>query len=168
MIPQNDRDLTPAQRATLQRAMDELGPRLQELRNLLHIHIVDRAEREGWSKSQAQWLDSFAEVPFLELILSNVPAREALERAYAQARSQLAEAYFVKALEDGKSRLTAFLTVIALERQIAERKGEPPVEYPDEWLQQAAESVEVAAAAGAPPQEQLVRGFETLQEIATA
>ncbi|MGO4572617.1 hypothetical protein [Microvirga sp. 2TAF3] len=166
MFPQNDRDLTPAQKTTLQRAMDELGPRLQELRNLMHINIVNRAEREGWSKSQAEWLDSFAEVPFLEAILSNVPAPEALDNAYTQARSQLAEAYFIKALDDGKNRLTAFLTVIDLERQVVERRGEPVIDYSDAWLQRAAAAVEAAAAAGVSPHEQLVAGFATLHELA--
>lgn len=166
MIPRNDQDLTPAQKATLQRAMDELGPRLQELRNLLHLNIVDRAEREGWSKSQAQWLDAFAEIPFLEAVLNNVPAAKALEQAYAQARRHLAEAYFDKALDDGKSRLVAFLTVVDLERQVAARLGDPAVDYPDAWLQQAAAAVEAAAAKGASSAEQLAAGFATLRDVA--
>src|ERR1700761_883948 len=80
--------------------------------------ILARAATEGWSDSQAQWLDRLSKQPLFQAIADGTPIDEAMERAYGEARRVLTAGYFDNVLNEGENRYTAFLTVIDLEKQL--------------------------------------------------
>lgn len=125
-----------------------------------------RAEKDGWSPSQADWIARFAEQTMLARMGEGLSKEELVDQAYAEGRKLLAEAYFNNALDEGKNRITAFLTVVDLERQVRERAGEGGKPYPEAWLKEACAVVEAAAAQGASTSEQIAAGFASIQASA--
>lgn len=136
-----------------------LTENLRELDAVSRQKILEAAAAEGWSDSQAHWLDILAKQTLFQEIVDGKPTIEALNDAYATARRKLTVGYFENALNEGKNRITAFLTVIDLERQIAERRGDTPPDYPDPVLIAACEVVEAAAAQGLSSEQQIAAGF---------
>jgi hypothetical protein len=128
-------------------------------------NILARAAAEGWSASQARWLDIIAKQPLFQAVVDGTPVVEALEQAYGEARRTLTVGYFNNALDEGKDRYTAFLTVIDLEKQLAERRGEAPPSYPQVVLLEACRAAEAAAQRGLASEEQIVAGFAVIQEL---
>lgn len=153
-------DMSP-ERIAAQNAEEaaRLTETLRELDALSRQKILEAAAAEGWSDSQAHWLDILAKQTLFQEIADGKPTIEALNDAYATARRRLAVGYFENALNEGKNRITAFLTVVDLERQIAERRGDTPPDYPDAVLMAACEVVEAAAAQGLPSEQQIAAGF---------
>lgn len=144
-----------------------IEPAAKELDDTSREQILARAEIEGWSKSQADWLNKLAKEPLFQAVADGLPGAEALEQAYQLAKRQLTVGYFDNALAEGKNRYTAFLTVIDLEKQIAERRGEEAPSYPDEILMAACRSVEQAASGGASSEEQIEAGYATIRGLSS-
>lgn len=128
-------------------------------------HILARALAEGWAPSQAKWLDAIAKQPLFEAVADGVPILEALEQAYGEARRTLTAGYFDSALDKGKNRFAAFLTVIDLEKQLAKRRGEAAPAYPDDVLLKACRAVEAAAEHGLSSDDQIAAGFAVIREL---
>ncbi|MGO4741528.1 hypothetical protein AB4099_33795 [Bosea sp. 2KB_26] len=157
---------TPAEMEKLKTKLrTEIEPAAKELDDTSREQILARAEIEGWSKSQADWLNKLAKEPLFQAVADGVPGAEALEQAYQQAKRQLTVGYFDNALAEGKNRYTAFLTVIDLEKQIAERRNEAAPDYPDAVLMAACRSVEAAAANGASSEEQIEAGYASIRSL---
>lgn len=144
---------------------EEITPAAIELAKASRGKILEHAAREGWSRSQADWLDKLAQEPLFQAVADGVPGSQALEQAYTTARRKLTVGYFDHALAEGKNRYTAFLTVIDLEKQLAERRGDAYPGYPDETLLAACRAVEAAAARGASSEEQIASGFAAIREL---
>ncbi|MDQ1080077.1 hypothetical protein [Pseudoroseomonas cervicalis] len=136
---------------------------LRKLDALSREQILARARLEGWSESQAGWLNVLAKEPLVQAVVDGTPPEQAIQDAYLQARRRLTVSYFENALNEGKNRITAFLTVIDLEKQLAERRGDKPPAYPDTVLMAACGAVEQAAMAGRATEEQVAAGFDMLR-----
>lgn len=141
----------------------ELTEATRRLNDLSRERIMEIARLEGWSDSQAEWLDVLAKEKLFEDVLAGAPSEQALTDAYRLARRRLTLGYFENALNEGKNRITAFLTVIDLERQLAERRGDVAPQYPDEVLMAACGAVEATAAAGKSNDEQIAAGFAVIR-----
>lgn len=152
--------------AAAARAEREIPPAVAELLQAADEQILARAKAEGWSVSQAEWIARLAHDPLIRAVADDRPGMEALEEAYGIARRKLAEGYFTHALAEGKSRYAAFLTVIDLERQVAERRGAAAPDYPDPVLLAACRAVEAAAAEEATPEEQIATGYAAIRQAA--
>ncbi|MCO5089500.1 hypothetical protein [Bosea sp. (in: a-proteobacteria)] len=124
----------------------------------LETRLADRAKADGWSQSQAGWIGK------LGVAAAESGAGEGgFEAAYRAGRRALSIAYFDHALAEGKSRLVAFLTVVDLEKQVAQRAGVAAAEPADADLQRAYAAVEVASSQGASSAAQLEAGFAILR-----
>jgi len=143
----------------------QLAENLREIDAAARAQILQRAQLEGWSESQAAWLDILAKEKLLQDVVDGVPVEQALPEAYGHARRQLTVGYFQNALEKGQSRVAAFLTVIDLEKQLAGRRGAPIPEYGDDVLMAACGRVEQAAAEGQTPERQVAAGFAEIQQL---
>ena len=137
----------------------------RDLSETAREQILAMAQIEGWSDSQADWLDTLAKQPLFQMVADGVPGSAALEKAFAIARRQLTVGYFDHALDEGRSRDTAFLTVIDLEKQVTERRGAPAPDYPDAILMEACRAVEAAADAGAASENQIAAGFAVIRTL---
>lgn len=126
--------------------------------------ILARALIDGWSPSQAEWIDALAKPSVLGAVWEGVPLDQALEQAYGAARRAFAAACFDNALDEGKSRDAAFLAVIEIEREMAERRGEEPPVYSDTILQEACQAVQGAGEQGASTNDQIATGFATIRQ----
>ncbi|AIQ89278.1 hypothetical protein ACN9MF_06820 [Methylobacterium fujisawaense] len=135
--------------------------RADEAPGALEAMFTARAKREGWSDSQAEWIGRLG-VAALDGAVSPTPA--AIDRAYKAAGRRLSAGYFNHALDEGKSRLVAFLTVIDLEKQVIMRAGGKPPNYPDQALQTAFRALEEAAARKDSVEEQLATAFLILRQ----
>lgn len=161
-----DENSTPEEIAAWKaKVEEEAAPAARALSETARAQILAMAEAEGWSDSQADWLDKLAKQPLFQMIADGVPGSEALEKAYAIARRKLTIGYFDHALDEGKNRYTAFLTVIDLEKQITERRGAPAPDYPDAILLEACRAVEAAAERGASSEEQIDIGFAVIRQL---
>ena len=120
-----------------------------------------RARREGWSESQAEWIGRLG-VAALDGVAS--PTQEAFDRAFKAAGRRLSAGYFNHALDEGKSRLVAFLTVIDLEKQVITRAGGRAPDYPDSALQAAYRALEEADAQKLSVEDQLATAFAILRQ----
>jgi hypothetical protein len=159
-------DTMPEDLAALTAQLErETAPAARELDAVSREKILDRASVEGWTPAQADWLDRFAKQPLFQAIADGTPGMEALEQAYALARRRLTTSYFEHALDSGKDRTTAFLTVIDLERQLAVRRGAPEPHYPDPVLLDACRAVEAAAQEGASDEDQIAAGFAVIRRL---
>jgi hypothetical protein len=125
----------------------------------LETRLADRAKADGWSQSQADWIGKLGAAA----AASGDDAGGGFEAAYKAGRRALSIAYFDHALADGKSRLVAFLTVVDLEKQVAQRAGAAAAEPSDADLQIAYAAVEVAYKQGASSAAQLEAGFAILR-----
>ncbi|MCO5089501.1 hypothetical protein [Bosea sp. (in: a-proteobacteria)] len=164
-----DKNSTPEQIAAYKTdAMSRFIPAVAHLDEASARLIRVRAEAEGWSASQAEWLDRLAKAPLIQAVVDGTPAPEALEQAYAQARRDLTIAYFDNALAEGKTLFAAFLTLIELERQLAERRGEAAPDYADNILLAACEAVQVAAERGLSSEDQVSAGFGMIRKLVAA
>ncbi|MGU3496943.1 hypothetical protein ACLBXM_23110 [Xanthobacteraceae bacterium A53D] len=148
-----------------EQAEQELAPALEKLAGRTRELILERAKVEGWSPSQADWLDKLAKQPLLEAVTNGTPLAEALEASYGEARRRLTVGYYNNALDEGKNIYTAFMTVIDLERQLAERRGEEPAAYPDAILMQACEAAEQASEKGLDAEDQIGAGFAVIRAL---
>lgn len=146
----------------------EIPPAAADLANAAQEKILARAEAEGWSASQAEWLVKLSLGPLFQAVADGMGGTEALEQAYGAARRQLAVGYFNNVLSEGKDRYTAFLTVIDLEKQIAARRGAAVPDYPDAVMLPACQAVEAAAENGASSEEQIAAGYATIRELSEA
>lgn len=126
----------------------------------LEARFAARAKREGWSDSQAEWIGRLG---VAALGGGNAPSAEAIDRAYKAAGRRLSAGYFDHAVDEGKSRLVAFLTVIDLEKQVITRAGGKPPNYSDAALRVAFRALEDAAAQKVSVEEQLVTAFAVLR-----
>ena len=127
----------------------------------LEATFAARAKREGWSDSQAEWIGRLG-VAALDGATS--PAPEAIDRAYKAAGRRLSAGYFNHALDEGKTRLVAFLTVIDLEKQVITRAGGKAPDYADSALQAAYRALEDAAARRVSVEDQLATAFAILRQ----
>jgi hypothetical protein len=126
----------------------------------LEATFAVRAKAGGWSQSQAAWIGKLAAAA-LEGTTDRSAA--ALDAAYKEAGRKLSAGYFDNALNEGKSRLVAFLTVIDLEKQVAQRSGNPPPGYSEDALKTAYLALAQAAERGASSADQLEAAFATLR-----
>lgn len=141
----------------------ELAEAAQRLNELSREKILEAAKLEGWSDSQAEWLDVLAKETLFDDVVAGKDTELALVDAYRLARRRLTLGYFENALAEGKNRITAFLTIIDLERQLAERRGDVAPDYPDEVLMAACGAVEASAQAGQSNDEQIAAGFAVIR-----
>jgi hypothetical protein len=153
----------PALRARLEA---EITPAAIELDEAARERILQRAQAEGWPKEQAVWIDRLAKQRLFQAVANGVPGPEALDKAYEAALQELTSYYFDAALDEGKSRMAAFLIVVNLEKALAERRGET-LEYPDRILMAACEGVMEAAAEGLPSTEQIAIGYAIIRKLGT-
>lgn len=161
-----DENSTPEQIAVYKAKLEQnLTPSAQQLDAVSREKILERAAAEGWTPAQADALDQLAKQPLFQAVADGVPGAEALEQAYKAARRELTIAYFDHALQSGKNRYTAFLTVIDLEKQLAERRGGPAPAYPDPVLLEACRAVEAAAQNGASSNDQIATGFAVIRDL---
>lgn len=161
-----DKNITVEEIATLKAKIEqESAPAAKDLDAISREKIFSRAAVEGWTPAQAEWLDRLAKQPLFQAVADGVPGNEALEQAYQIARRKLTTSYFEHALDTGKDRTTAFLTVIDLERQLAERRGEVALQYSDEMLLEACHAVTVAAQRDASAEEQIETGFAVIRKM---
>lgn len=122
-----------------------------------------RAQGDGWSASQAEWIGKIGAAAMAKD--ASTPAAT-LDEAYKAARRILTIGYFDNVLAQGKSRLVAFLTVVDLEKQVAQRAGGPVPDYPDASLKAAYVELAKAAERGASSAEQIEIGFAALRASA--
>lgn len=122
----------------------------------LEEQLAARAAADGWSKSQAEWIGRLGARQSLD-------SPPSFDDAYRAGRLALSAGYFNDALNRGKSRLVAFLTVVDLEKQVAIRAGHAAPDYPDEWLQRAYVAVAHAADGGLSSAEQIEAGYAVLR-----
>lgn len=164
MSASNDR-LSPEERDALaQQISDEMTPVAQELAANSRPAMMRIAAQDGWSDPQAEWIWKLSLQTLMQAVVDGTPVEEAMQQAYREGRRLLTIAYFNNARDEGKRPFEAFLVVIDLERQIAERRGATPPDYPDEILKDACEHVEAAGRAGAPAEEQIEIGYRILRE----
>jgi hypothetical protein len=128
--------------------------------------LAARAQADGWTASQAEWIGKLG-MAAAGASQSGAPS-DAFEETYKLGRKALTVAYFDNALKEGKTRLVAFLTVIDLEKQLAERRGGPAPAYQDDWLKAAYVELARAAERNASSSEQLDIAFEMLRTLAAA
>lgn len=140
----------------------DIAPAVEGLDAFSRQEILTRATADGWSESQADWIDKLAKQPFMQFIADGVPVHDALVGAYRIGGRQLMIAYYDNALNEGKDRYTAFLTVIDLEKQVAERRGAPAPNYPDAILLTACRAAEAAGEAGETSEVQVEAGFAVI------
>lgn len=143
---------------------EELVPAIAELEAVASEHFISVAKKEGYSDDQARNIDLLARLPLIQDAVDGVPATESFVRAYTIGRQQLALSYYENVLNKGKGHFTAFLTLIELEKQLAERRGEPVPEYPESALMMACEAAEMAAEEGLTIEEQIATGFAMLRK----
>lgn len=141
----------------------EFEPVADELDAVSRKYILGLASRDGWSESQAEWLDKLAKQPFFQAVADGVPGEDAIQIAYAEAKRQLSVGYFENALERGQDRYAAFLTVVDLEKQVIERRGEAAPAYPDNVLVAACRAVVEAAEQGLSTAEQIDIGYAVIR-----
>jgi hypothetical protein len=123
--------------------------------------LAARAQADGWTPPQAAALAKLGVAGMAgKSIATGTPA---FDEAYRQGRRAVTVLYFDNALQSGQSRLVAFLTVIDLEKQLAERRGESAPQYADDWLKAAYAELAQAAARGASSAEQIEIGFAALR-----
>jgi hypothetical protein len=158
-----ENDVTPAELADWKAKFEaETIPVVEGLDADAREQILARAKADGWSDSQADWLDKLAKQPFLQMVADGKPGVEALIEAYRIAGRQLMIGYYNNALEHDKNRYTAFLTVIDLEKQMAERRGAEAPHYPDDILLTACRAAEAAGVAGESSEVQVEAGFAVI------
>ena len=73
---------------------------------------------------------------------------------------------FIQIWDETGSRTAAFLGLIALEAQMAARRGELPPAYADPLLMAGCQSVEAAALEGASTVQQFETGFAMMRILA--
>lgn len=123
--------------------------------------LAARAQTDGWTPPQATAL---AKLGIAGMDGTSIaPGTPAFDQAYRQGRRAVTVLYFDNALQSGKTRLVAFLTVIDLEKQLAERRGGAAPQYADDWLKAAYVELAQAAARGASSAEQIEVGFAALR-----
>lgn len=142
----------------------DLAPAIEKLEAVASEHFIAVAKQEGYSDDQAKNIDLLARLPLIQDAVDGVPAEESFVHAYQLGRRQLALSYYENVLNKGKGYFTAFLTLIELEKQLAERRGEPAPEYPQEALIMACEAAEMAAEEGLSIEEQVATGFAMLRK----
>lgn len=134
--------------------------RVAEAADSSEAAFAARAKREGWSDSQAEWIGRLG----VAALAGNAqPTPEQTDAAYKAAGRRLSAGYFDHAVDQGKSRLVAFLTVIDLEKQVIERAGGKPPDYSDESLRTAFRALEAAAGQNLPVEEQIATAFVVLR-----
>lgn len=137
---------------------------MQQSNAALEVQLTARAKANGWSDSQATWIGRLG----VEALGDNAsPTPEQVMEAYKTGERRLSVGYFNNALNEGKSRLVAFLTVIDLEKQVIERGGGKAPAYSDDALKAAYGALENAAAHGASVDEQLAVAFARLRQLAS-
>jgi hypothetical protein len=146
------------------RLAEEITPASLELDKASREAILSRAQAEGWPKEQAIWLDRLAKQPLFQAVADGVPGPEALDKAYSAALRELTSYYFDAAIEEGKNPIAAFLTVVNLEKALAERRGET-LEYPERILMLACKGVTEAAEQGLSSKEQIDVGYAIIRRL---
>lgn len=141
-----------------------LAPELVELISLFTGLVERRLADEGWQPAQLAAIAERAVAQFTSDVLAGRAASDATGKAIRDARGAFMADLFDTLIEEGKDRATAFLTLVALDRENAERTGEPAVAYPQPWLDAAVAAVEAAARRGAASVEQVALGFTALGE----
>jgi len=130
----------------------------------IEAKFAERAKASGWSDSQASWIGKLGAAA-MENKTDRSPA--ALDAAYKEAGRKLSVGYFNNAMNEGKSRLVAFLTVIDLEKQVAQRAGDAVPNYPEDALKTAYLVLAEAAERGASSDDQLEAAFASLRAQAS-
>jgi hypothetical protein len=131
-------------------------------------NILGRAQRDGWSAEQAEWLDRLSKQGFFDAVQAGVEAHAALDSAFDAARRELVGAYFDRGETAKGGRFTAFLILVELERELACRRGDTPAEYSEAALTEACRTVDASHQAGLRRDEQIAAGFESLRRGRTA
>jgi hypothetical protein len=156
---------SPERNGGAEKVIAEVTSAAADLAEMGRDRILARARFEGWSIPQADWLARLALEPLFEAVANDVPGPDALDEAYRIACRKLAVAYFNNALNEGKDRRAAFLTVVDLHRQVAEQRDAAPVDYPDEILIVACRAVEAAHATGASSADQVAAGYAVIRQL---
>ncbi len=133
----------------------------------LEARLAAKAGRDGWSESQAEWIGKLGAAAHAAKPAQGQPSPEMFDELFKAGARQLTVGYFNDALNRGKTRLVAFLTVLDLESQVIGRKGGQPPEYPDDWVKAAYLKVEEAASRGADSAEQIEAGLAEIRRRAT-
>ncbi len=126
----------------------------------MEAKFTERAKANGWSDSQAYWIGKLG-AAVLETTTDRSPA--AFDVAYKEACRKLSVGYFENAINEGKSRLVAFLTVIDLEKQVAQRAGDAVPNYSEDALKAAYLALAAAAERGASNADQIEAAFASLR-----
>lgn len=126
----------------------------------MEAKFADRAKASGWSDSQASWIGKLG-AAVMETRTDRSPA--AFDAAYKEACRKLSVGYFENAISEGKSRLVAFLTVIDLEKQVAQRAGDTVPSYSEDALKTAYLALAAAAERGASAADQIEAAFASLR-----
>jgi hypothetical protein len=158
-------EMSAAELKTVEKRLEnEVTPAAVELDEASREQILKRAVANGWPMEQAIWIDRLAKQPLFQAVADGVPGPEALDKAYQHALLELATYYFDAAIDQGKSRMAAFLTIVAMAKSLAERRGET-LDYPDAVLMPACEGVEEAARQGLPSKDQIVTGYAIIRKL---
>lgn len=145
----------------------DLVPEMEKLDAEAQSKFLSMAQAQGWSPSQADWIAKLAQQPFLQAVVDGTPGQKALQDSFAAACRRLSIGYYENAIAEGKNVYTAFLTVIDLERQVTERRGDTPLRYPDAVLMQACEAAQIAADRDLSTEDQIAAGFVVLNGTVT-
>lgn len=125
-----------------------------------------RLAEEGWQPVLASAAVTLALPVFIDAMLDDIEAGEAIDRAIDHGRRALFAAIY--RLGEGEDPRRAFLMLVALERGNAERAGAPVTNYPAAWIGLAVAAVEAAARRGEPSGDQVAAGFSALAEAGRA
>ena len=128
--------------------------------------LQKRALAEGWSPSQADAIWALALGPILQKVADGHPAVETMNAEYPKATKQLVTGYYKNAIVEGKNVYTAFLTVIDLARQLAEKTGSSALPYTDDELMAACAAAMQASQRNASAEEQIGAGMAVLNRKA--
>lgn len=159
---------TPEDLSNLASEVSEaVTPAVQNLAGAAEPLLQAQAEADGWSTPQAGWIVKLAMQPLMQSVANGTPGPEALDAAYHAARRRLTISYFEDAITRGKRPFEAFLTVIDLEKQVAERAGRAAPAYPDALLKHACEVVEGASRRGDTAEAQVEIGYSILRGAPT-
>ncbi len=151
--------------ATKARMEREIAPAAARLDAVSRARIVSRAEAEGWPPEQALWIDRLAKQDLFQAVADGVAGDRALEQAYRSAVRRLTVMYYESWMEEGHSRMAAFLMLLNLERGLFENRGEAYVAQPDAIRMAACEAVEDAAGRGLGAAEQIDVGYAVIRKL---
>ena len=145
---------------------DQFLPAIEDITQRFIVKAASVAESEGWLPVHAQALAALATAPFLEALLSDVPAAEAVDSAIKRGRQLVLGELFQSEIADGNDRDAAFRALLGLQMENAGRIGEAVSAVPEAWVEAALAEVGATAAEGRSPEDQVMAGLRSIMAAA--